>query len=87
MNTASLTAKKIDFLKHGTYVWILQTETNSENEKWTQVVVNGVKGYIKSEFLRILTEKESSAYMAQYTPIPPELYYMEAPADADDSVG
>lgn len=78
---------KISLLKNGTYVWILQTETNSENQKWTQVVVNGVKGYIKSEFLRILTEKESSAYMAQFTPIPPELYYMEAPADADDSVG
>ena len=66
--------KSTDKLKKGTYVWILWTEETAENnEEWSYVIVNGMKGYIRSTYLSVLSVEESTNYdSAQPSTVPKE---------------
>lgn len=50
--------KRIDELRKNTRVWIYSSE-NVKDEKWYSVTVNGTNGYVKAEFVNLLSEAES----------------------------
>lgn len=50
--------------------YVLKEVRNGRNEVWAQVIVNGREGYMKSDFLDIMTQAESDAYAYGSTPAP-----------------
>ena len=68
-------------------VYLLRADKNDAGESWTYVEVNGTRGYIKTEFLNLLTDEDSAKWdSAQSTPAPvyseEELFPTEAPTEA-----
>ena len=67
----STSGNVIERLDANVYVYLLYADFNDAGESWTYVEVNGRRGYIKTEFLDLLTKEESDAYNnAQATPAP-----------------
>ena len=55
----------------GTAVYLIENIVNPENQIWSHVIVNGVEGYLKSEFIDAYSEYDSMLYdAAQFTPAP-----------------
>ncbi len=74
-------------LDKGVPVYLLRADKNDAGESWTYVEVNGRRGYIKTEFLNLLTDEDSAQWdSAQSTPAPvyteEELFPTEAPTEA-----
>ena len=68
-------AGRIKELGKDTKVWMVKTEQNDAGEQWTEVYVDGQNGYIKTEFLDMMSQEESDAYIsAQPSPVPEEMY-------------
>ena len=60
-----------DAIHEGKYVYLIINQINSKNEIWTKVNYNGKVGYIKSEHIYTIGEKDSDAYNnAQNSPAP-----------------
>ena len=59
--------KRID---RNSKVYVLQELYNDKNEVWAMVNINGQEGYMMSEFLDMMTQQESDAYAAAFTPAP-----------------
>ncbi len=60
-----------DPVKAGVYVYLVMNEVNSKDEIWTKVIVNGKEGYIKSEYISVISKRESDVYNSQQrTPAP-----------------
>ena len=59
-------------VQKGGVVYMLSAEYNSSGESWTRVIVDGREGYMKSEFIDVLTPAASQAYAASVgaTPVP-----------------
>lgn len=59
-------------VQKGGMVYLIASEYNTAGEIWTQVIVNGRTGYMKSEFIDVLTQSASDAYAASVgaTPVP-----------------
>jgi len=59
-------------LANGSNVYVVNEMLNDKGERWSVVMVDGQSGYIKSEFLNIMTQAESDAYAASTgaTPVP-----------------
>lgn len=59
-------------LANGSNVYVVNEMLNDKGERWSVVMVDGQSGYIKSEFLTIMTQAESDAYAASTgaTPVP-----------------
>ncbi len=57
-------------VKINSKVYVMQEIYNDEHEVWAQVVVGGKQGYMKSEFLEIMTQAQSDAHAAGSTPAP-----------------
>ena len=69
--TPSTNGPKYSQLPSNTHVYLIITELNEKGEEWTLVEAEGHTGYLKSEFLRVLTEEDSEAYnLAQSTQAP-----------------
>ena len=72
-------------LKKGSTVYAVREEINSNGDSWTRVIINGKPGFIRTQFLDVMTQLDSDAYMATLngTPVPPitaeELDAMETP--------
>ena len=49
----------------GKHVYLIRNEINADKEIWSCVNVDGMEGYIKSEFLYVLSETESMVYDAE----------------------
>ena len=59
-------------VQKGGVVYMIASERNTLGEVWTQVIVNGRTGYMKTEFIDVLTREASDAYAASVgaTPVP-----------------
>lgn len=59
-------------VRKGGMVYMLASERNSSGEMWTRVVVDGREGYMKSDFIDMLTAEANDAYMSSVgaTPVP-----------------
>lgn len=58
-------------LSKGTYVWMYESLINDNGEDWIRVWVNGQDGYIKPQYINMMTKAESDAYQATLsTPMP-----------------
>ena len=70
----SKNGRQLAAFKQNTYVWMIQEETNDAGEGWTRVMYNGQEGYVKSQFLTVLSQAESDYYTTSngYTPVPTE---------------
>ncbi len=67
------TARKDTVLKRvkiNSKVYVMQEIYNDAHEVWAQIVVDGQQGYMKSEFLEIMTQAQSDAHAAGSTPAP-----------------
>ncbi len=53
-------------------VFVLKEQYNAEGEKWMWLNINGETGYMASEYIALMTQKESDAYQASQgaTPVP-----------------
>ena len=62
----------IQRLEKDTMVYMLAAEYNTAGEVWTQVIVNGRTGYMKAEFIDMLTPLASQTYASSVgaTPVP-----------------
>ncbi|MBR3762940.1 MAG: SH3 domain-containing protein [Clostridia bacterium] len=62
----------IQRVQRGGMVYLLSTHVNNLGEKWTEVIVNGRTGYMKTEFIDLLTPEASDAYASSIgaTPVP-----------------
>ena len=60
----------------GTYVWLVRNDLNGDNEEWTAVEYNGKRGYIKTEFLKGMSQADSDAYEATQS-VPATIYSEE----------
>ena len=62
----------IQRVQRGGVVYVLSTQVNSTGERWTEVIVNGRTGFMKTEFIDLLTPEASDAYAASVgaTPVP-----------------
>jgi len=60
-------------LATGTYVYLLREEYDDAGEAWTRVLVDGQQYYIMSSCLKVLSQRESDAYIQQNfaTAVPP----------------
>ena len=64
-------------VEEGEYVYLIINETGTDGELWTRVNADGTEGYIKSEYIDLLSEEESQAHDAvQPSPAP---YYTPEP--------
>lgn len=62
----------IQRVQRGGMVYLLSTHVNTVGEKWTEVIVNGRMGFMKTEFIDLLTPEASNTYAASVgaTPVP-----------------
>ena len=62
----------IQRVQRGGMVYVLSTQVNSAGERWTEVIVNGRTGFMKTDFIDLLTPEASDAYAASVgaTPVP-----------------
>ena len=68
-------------LSKGTYVWMIQEQLSKSGDPWTRVMVKGQEAFVKSEFLDVLTQAESDAYLAEIgATMPPAGQPSAAPA-------
>lgn len=75
LRTEPYTTKSNTVIKRvqkGGVVYMLSMEYNTSGEAWTKVIVDGREGYMKSEFIDMLTPAASQAYAASVgaTPVP-----------------
>ena len=55
----------------GSYVWVIREDVNDKNERWAHVLYNGKEGYIRSDFLDILSQAETDDHQDTLTtPVP-----------------
>ena len=69
----STSVKVLGTLKKGNNIYMLREQTNDAGERWTAVLYKGKIGYIMSEYLDVMSQAESDAYMQQRknaTPVP-----------------
>ena len=77
--------------KRGDRVWVVQIEKNRSGERWAEVYAYNEKthsvelSYMSAQFLDVLTQEESDAYQAQFTPVPPPMYFLLTPAETEGS--
>ena len=77
--------------KRGDRVWVVQIEKNRSGERWAEVYAYNEKthsvelSYMWAQFLDVLTQEESDAYQAQFTPVPPPMYFLLTPAETEGS--
>ncbi|MBR6386563.1 MAG: hypothetical protein IKS03_10670, partial [Ruminococcus sp.] len=63
--------KIITRLDKNMHVYLLRADLNNAGESWSYVEVNGRRGYIKTEYLDLLTAQDSDAWnKAQASPVP-----------------
>lgn len=74
---------RIDELRKNQRVWIYSSE-NAKGEKWYSVNVNGTNGYVKADYLDLLSEAESEQIQRSLaSPVPTQVPPMTpAPTDA-----
>ena len=61
----------IKSLSKDTHVWMYESQLTAADEVWTRVRVDGQDGYIKTEFLEMMTKAQSDQYQASLpTPMP-----------------
>ena len=70
-----------------TYVYLLRAELNDAGDSWTYVEINGQRGYIKTEFLDMLTAEDSDLYnstLASPAPVYSEQEVFPTPAPTEE---
>ena len=55
---------QVTMLRGDTNVWIVEEVVNSVGEKWMHVTIEGRDAFIRSDFLTVLSQKESDSVMA-----------------------
>ena len=57
--------------KKGSKVWVIREEPNGSGETWYRVILNGKEGFVRSDFILVLTQRESDQEQASLkTPVP-----------------
>ena len=72
----STSSRILKEMKSKQMVYLIRKDADGEGQLWTEVVMDGIHGYVMSAYLDEMTQEESDAYIATLT-TPPPLFTVE----------